>query len=60
MIGVALDWTSLESFLPSTEDPRSARSCLASSFLAALNSPAGGSTSRKASRFAPICLKATA
>src|SRR5215212_9492720 len=36
MIGIALDWTYLESFLPSTQDPQFRRSCLASSFLAAL------------------------
>ena len=36
MIGRALDWTVLESFLPSTQDPQFRRSALASSFLAAL------------------------
>jgi len=36
MIGAALDWTMLESFLPSTQDPQFRRSSLASSFLAAL------------------------
>jgi segregation and condensation protein A len=36
MIGAALDWTFLESFLPSTQDPQFRRSSLASSFLAAL------------------------
>ena len=36
MIGMALDWTFLESFLPSTQDPQFRRSCLASSFLAVL------------------------
>jgi segregation and condensation protein A len=36
MIGMALDWTRLESFLPTTKDPQFRRSCLASSFLAAL------------------------
>ena len=36
MIGMALDWTLLEGFLPSTEDPQFRRSALASSFVAAL------------------------
>src|SRR5215210_2476681 len=36
MIGAALEWTFLESFLPSTQDPLFRRSSLASSFLAAL------------------------
>ena len=36
MIGMALDWTFLESFLPETEDFQLRRSALASSFLAAL------------------------
>src|SRR5690349_20222069 len=36
LIGMALDWTMLESFLPVTEDLQLRRSALASSFLAAL------------------------
>lgn len=36
LIGQALDWTSLEAFLPATADPQYRRSALASSFLAAL------------------------
>jgi segregation and condensation protein A len=36
MIGMAVEWTVLESFLPSTQDPQFRRSALASSFLAAL------------------------
>ena len=36
LIGQALDWTSLEAFLPATADPRYRKSALASSFLAAL------------------------
>ena len=36
LIGTALDWTFLESFLPSSLDPQYRRSALASSFLAAL------------------------
>jgi segregation and condensation protein A len=36
MLGVKLDWTLLEAFLPATEDPQFRRSALASSFLATL------------------------
>jgi segregation and condensation protein A len=36
LIGQALDWTTLEAFLPVTADPQYRRSALASSFLAAL------------------------
>ena len=36
MLGVKLDWTLLETFLPATEDPQFRRSALASSFLATL------------------------
>ncbi|MEO6199450.1 MAG: ScpA family protein, partial [Sphingomicrobium sp.] len=36
MIGLAIDWTALERFLPETQDPRYRRSALASSFLAML------------------------
>ncbi len=36
MIGMALEWTAIEEFLPATDDPRLHRSALASSFLAAL------------------------
>jgi segregation and condensation protein A len=36
LIGKALDWTTLEAFLPVTADPQYRRSALASSFLAAL------------------------
>jgi segregation and condensation protein A len=36
MIGQALDWTVLETFLPSTQDPQFRKSALASSFLAIL------------------------
>ena len=35
MIGMALEWTFLESFLPQSQDPQFRRSALASSFLAA-------------------------
>ena len=36
MVGMALEWTALESFLPPTQDALFRRSALASSFLAAL------------------------
>ena len=36
MIGMAVEWTALEEFLPATDDPRLLRSALASSFVAAL------------------------
>jgi segregation and condensation protein A len=36
MLGVKLDWTLLEAFLPATDDPQFRRSALASSFLATL------------------------
>ena len=36
MIGARMEWTSLEAFLPDTQDPDFRRSALASSFLAML------------------------
>jgi segregation and condensation protein A len=36
MLGIAVDWTDIEAFLPATDDPQLRRSALASSFLAAL------------------------
>ena len=36
MIGMALEWTAIEDFLPATDDPQLRRSALASSFVAAL------------------------
>ena len=36
LIGAAIDWTTLEAFLPQTSDPAHRRSALASSFVAAL------------------------
>jgi segregation and condensation protein A len=36
MIGMAVDWTRIEDFLPGTDDPQLRRSALASSFVAAL------------------------
>ena len=59
MIGQAIDWTFLESFLPSTQDPRFRRSCLASSFLAALELARRGRLDiAQEEAFGPIKLKA--
>jgi segregation and condensation protein A len=61
MIGMALDWTSLESFLPQTEDLQLRRSALASSFLAALELARRGRLEiAQDEAFAPIRLKAAA
>jgi segregation and condensation protein A len=59
MIGQALDWTFLESFLPATQDPQFRRSCLASSFLAALELARRGRLDiAQEEAFGPIKLKA--
>jgi segregation and condensation protein A len=59
MIGTALDWTFLESFLPATQDPRFRRSALASSFLAMLELARRGRLEfAQDEPFAPIKLKA--
>ena len=61
MIGMALDWTLLESFLPSTDDPQLRRSALASSFLAALELARRGRLELAQDEpFAPIRLKRAA
>ena len=58
MIGTALDWTFLESFLPSTQDLQFRRSALASSFLAALEFARRGKLDiQQDAPFAPIMLK---
>src|SRR5215210_1327587 len=58
MIGMALDWTFLESFLPSTQDPQFRRSCLASSFLAVLELARRGRVELAQDEpFAPIRLR---
>ena len=58
MIGTALDWTFIETFLPSTQDPRFRRSALASSFLAALELARRGRLDiQQDEPFAPIMLK---
>ena len=59
MIGMALDWTFLESFLPISEDPQFRRSALASSFVAALELARRGRLDiAQDEAFAPIRLKA--
>lgn len=61
MIGMALNWTFLEAFLPATEDPKFRRSCLASSFLAALELARRGRLDiAQDDAFAPIRLKKAA
>src|SRR6478609_6546998 len=61
MIGMALDWTCLESFLPETEDSQLRRSALASSFLAALELARRGRLDiAQDEPFAPIRLKVAA
>lgn len=61
LIGIALDWTFLETFLPSTHDPQFRRSCLASSFLAALELARRGRLEiAQDDAFAPIRLKRAA
>ena len=61
MIGMALNWTLLESFLPDTEDLQLRRSALASSFLAALELARRGRLDiAQDEPFAPIRLKRAA
>jgi len=59
MLGMAIEWTSLESFLPATQDPQYRRSALASSFLAILELARQGRLEfAQEEAFAPISLKA--
>lgn len=61
MLGMAVEWTFLESFLPATQDPQFRRSALASSFLAALELAKRGRLEiAQEEAFAPIRLKAAA
>ena len=61
MIGMALDWTRLESFLPITDDVQLRRSALASSFLAALELARRGRLEiAQDEAFSPIRLKVAA
>jgi segregation and condensation protein A len=59
MLGFALDWVSLESFLPRTDDPQFRRSSLASSFLATLELARRGRLDlAQEEPFAPIMIRA--
>ena len=59
MIGMALEWTFLETFLPPSQDPQFRRSSLASSFLAALElARLGRLEIEQDEPFAPIKVKA--
>jgi segregation and condensation protein A len=59
MLGMAIEWTSLESFLPATQDPQYRRSALASSFLAILELARQGRLEfAQEEAFSPISLKA--
>jgi segregation and condensation protein A len=59
MLGFALDWVNLESFLPQTDDPQFRRSSIASSFLATLELARRGRLElAQDEAFAPIMIKA--
>jgi segregation and condensation protein A len=59
IIGTAIEWTRLEAFLPSTQDPQFRRSSLASSFVAALELARRGRLQiAQDGPFAPISLRA--
>jgi segregation and condensation protein A len=64
LIGMAIDWTALTSFLPPQDDsadPRLARSALASSFVAALELAKQGKVElAQEATFAPLLLRRTA
>jgi segregation and condensation protein A len=55
MVGVAMDWTKLEDFLPEGVNGRLRRSAIASSFVAALELARGGKVElRQEAVFAPL------
>ncbi|MEO7240289.1 MAG: ScpA family protein [Sphingomicrobium sp.] len=59
MIGMAIDWTAIEEFLPLTDDPQLRRSALASSFVAALELARRGRLDiAQDAAFSPIRLRA--
>lgn len=59
MLGAAIDWVALESFLPDTEDPQFRRSALASSFLAMLELARRGKLDLDQDEaFAPLMIRA--
>ena len=59
--GARIDWTRLEAFLPSTQDPQYRRSALASSFVAMLElARLGRIEFEQDGAFAPISLRSAA
>ncbi len=61
MLGMAIEWTDLEAFLPETDDPQLRRSALASSFVAALELARRGRLDlMQDEAFAPLCLRSAA
>jgi len=59
MLGTAMDWARLESFLPRVADPQLRRSALASSFAAALElAKQGRAELRQDAAFAPLFVRA--
>ena len=61
MIGMAIEWTAIEAFLPVTDDPQLRRSALASSFLAALELARRGRLDiAQDEAFAPIHIRVAA
>jgi segregation and condensation protein A len=59
LVGAAIDWTTLESFLPDGQDGPMARSALASSFVAALELARQGRLEiQQEGIFEPIYLRA--
>jgi len=61
MIGMAIEWTAIEAFLPATDDAQLRRSALASSFLAALELARRGRLMLdQEEAFAPLRIKAAA
>jgi segregation and condensation protein A len=61
MLGMAIEWTQLEAFLPTTDDPQLRKSALASSFLAALELARRGRIEiDQEEAFAPLLVKAAA
>ena len=61
MLGMAIEWTQLEAFLPTTDDPQLRKSALASSFLAALELARRGRIEiDQEEAFAPLLVKVAA
>ncbi len=61
LIGTAIDWTSIESFLPDFAEPQLRKSALASSFVAALELARRGKLDlQQDDSFAPLMLRAIA